>query len=203
MIVTLISVVSYAQKKGDMNVGFSIYGSAGKLINQSFDDEELGLESQPLNSLFGIGVELAYFAKDNLRLGVALGMPYTTSPIDYENGDWKKVRTIGFSFNPNISYYVKLADKFYYTPEFGIAIEAGTMKEDAIANFPMHIDGYFGWSSYISFIAFEYQISPRFSMAAGCGSLGYSSVKELQCDIKTGQFYFKLNQASLSARFYF
>jgi hypothetical protein len=40
-------------------------------------------------------------------------------------------------------------------------------------------------------------------MAAGCGSLGYSSVKELQCDIKTGQFYFKLNQASLSARFYF
>ncbi len=199
-LVMFIGMTLSAQQKGDFYLSGSMSASAGKIF-QVDDEDDLGLDSQPLQASFGIGSELGFFVKDNVRLGFALSMPYSSIPYDYEDGEWLKIRTIGFGFNPNISYYVKLTNNLYYTPEFGVSLEAGTIKEP-LSSIEKHIDGYFAWNIYISFLAFEFKVSDSFSLGAGVGSFGYASLKKLQCDITTSQFSFSLNNASLSARFY-
>lgn len=200
-LVMCIGMTLSAQQKGDLYLSGIMSASAGKQIFQLDDEEDLGLDSQPMQASFGIGTELGLFIKDNLKLGFALSMPFSSAPYDYEDGEWLKIKSIGFGFNPNISYYVKLTNNLYYTPEIGVSLEAGTIKEP-LRGGEKHIDGYFGWQVYLSFLAFEFKVSDTFSLGAGVGSLGYASLKELQCDITTGQFSFSLNNASLSARFY-
>lgn len=200
-LVMFVGMTLSAQQKGDLYLSGLMSASAGKQIYQLDDEEEFGLDSQPTQASFGIGTELGLFVKDNVRLGFAFSMPFSSTPYDYEDGEWLKIKTIGFGFNPNISYYVKLTNNLYYTPEFGVSMEAGTIKEP-LSSAEKHIDGYFGWHVYLSFLAFEFKVSDSFSLGAGVGSFGYASLKELQCDITTSQFSFSLNSASLSARFY-
>ena len=195
-----MSLTLFAQKKGDRFVGVGISASAGKIYVESDYDEII---SQPLNSSFYLGGELGFFPKDNLKLALALGMGYSTTPIGEVDGEWIKLRGIGLNVNPNISYYVELVkNRFYYAPELGFSIEAGTLKERTFIDEP-HIDGYFAWQCYLSFIGFEFRATRDFAMGISVGSLNYTSLKELQCDITTSQFTFKLNQAALYAKFYF
>ena len=95
-----------------------------------------------------------------------------------------------------------MQNRLYYIPEFGFTIEAGTLKGPLIEDKP-HIDGYFAWQCYLSFIGFEFRATDNFAMGVSVGSLKYTSIKELQCDITTNQFTFNLNQAALTAKFYF
>ena len=112
---------------------------------------------------------------------------------------------IGVKINPNIAYYVKLADSFYYTPEIGFSYELGSLKEDMTASTSMNLN-YNGWSLYANILALEIRVSPKLAIGAGIGSISYSNVKLTEKGaveyIKDGQFRFNLNDASVHARFY-
>lgn len=59
---------------------------------------------------FGFAPEFGYFVADRLRLSGSIAYNLTSS------GDTSHALTIG----PSVAYYVRLCDRFYYTPEAGI-----------------------------------------------------------------------------------
>ena len=84
-----------AQEKGEMFVG----GSLGLGIT-TINDEGTA-------ATFKIAPEYAYFVADNFRVGADLSFSYADELIT-------------FAIEPTFSYYVRLVDKLYYTPELRI-----------------------------------------------------------------------------------
>lgn len=55
-----------------------------------------------------------------------MAVPFSTSLIEEVEGKWLKDKATSFIINPNVAYYVRLADKFYYTPEVGVVVNFGS-----------------------------------------------------------------------------
>lgn len=93
-----------AQTKGEMFVGGNLGISTTSIIVD-------GESSTGLN--FNIAPEFGYFVADNLKIGASIS--YGIEFADYANHS--------LTILPNIAYYVKVCDKFYYTPgvELGFA----------------------------------------------------------------------------------
>lgn len=93
--------VASAQKRGEMYVG----GSLGVTTASASID---GVSASA--TTFGFAPEFGYFVADRLRLSGSIAYNLTSS------GDTSHALTIG----PSVAYYVRLCDRFYYTPEAGI-----------------------------------------------------------------------------------
>lgn len=194
-----------AQSKGEMYIDASLGASFGTENVESYDGSYTTNTSNPLSTTFSVMGEFGYFIADNVRLALAIGVPYSSSPITKNGSTWLHRNAIGVKINPNIAYYVKLTDIFYYTPEVGFSYELGTLKEDMTASTSMNLN-YNGWDIYANILALEFRVSPKLAIGVGIGSISYSNVKFTEKGaveyIKDGQFRFNLNDASVHARFY-
>ena len=100
MIVASITTL-VAQERGDMFVGST--------IGFSYSDQ-----SDVPNTLnIGASPEFCYFICNNFRIGITGSYVFQHQNVDNE-GNYK---SHSFGIGPTISYYVKMADKFYFTPE--------------------------------------------------------------------------------------
>jgi len=192
-----------AQEKGESYAGIAIGASTGSL------QYEYQLKKTiPLGTSFGIRGEIAYFPARRLRVGVAVGMPYDSTPTDESLGyDYKLYsRTIGIQVNPSIAYYAKLGERLYYTPELGGAYEIGSYYEEVGENATEKMM-YSGWEVYCHFFALEYRVSDSFAIGTDVGSLVYSNaaIKDNRGDpyLTITQTKFSFNSATVHARFYF
>lgn len=91
-----------AQNKGDKYVG-GIIGITTTSI--SIDG------SSASQTTFGFAPEFGYFASDRLRVGGSIGYQLISS--DGET-------THGLTAGPSLAYYVRLCDRFYYTPQLAV-----------------------------------------------------------------------------------
>lgn len=91
-----------AQSKGDKYVG----GIIG-ITTTSISIEG----SSASQTTFGFAPEFGYFASDRLRIGGSIGYQLTSS--DGET-------THGLTAGPSLAYYVRLCDRFYYTPQLAV-----------------------------------------------------------------------------------
>ena len=196
-----------AQNKGDKYLSGSFGLSFGNQEQEISNGAVSTTASQPLSTTFNVIGEVGYFIADNLRVGLALGVPFNSSPSNQtDDGDWLSTKTLGFQINPSIAYYAKMAENLYYTPEIGGSYEIGSYKEQLTKNNTYNAD-YTGWNLYFHFLAMEYRVNEKFALGVGIGTLGYVSAKVKDPDsdafLGTSQFVFNFNSTSVSVRYYF
>ena len=208
LIVTLgvLSTALYAQSKGNSyvsaTVGFEFGNQENKVSVGSFSESE----TQPLASTFVIGTEYGYFIEDNFKLGLGLCLPITSSPVGKDDDEWLKSKTVGFGINPNVAYYARVNDNFYYVPELGVNFEFGDYEQEISLRESYNTD-YKGWAVYLSILSFEFKVSKSFALGLNMGTLGYSSLSmkddETDTTIDISSFKCDFNSADIHARFYF
>ena len=204
-IAMLMSVASFAQKKGDMYVAGSFATEFGSYAMSSSADGYATSEKTPFGTSFEIGGDYAYFVADNVRLGLGASFPFSSSPIEKVDGKWLKDKTADFYFSPDVAYYVKLADKFYYTPEIGMLFEWSRIRTQLSPSLT-ESTSISTWGGYINLLAFEFQVSERFAIGVTVGGIAaYSSVytyNDSDVKYKMNQFFCDLNNGSLHFRWY-
>ena len=98
-----ISVISFAQTKGEMFIAGTVSADLGTQKTTLSDGSYSTSAKQPLSSSFGFGVEYGYFVADNLRLALAMSVPFSSSPVEEIDGKWLKNTAAAFAINPNIA----------------------------------------------------------------------------------------------------
>ena len=204
-IAMLMSVTSFAQKKGDMYVAGSFATDFGSYSMSSSADGYATSEKTPFGTSFEIGGDYAYFVADNVRLGLGVSFPFSSSPIEKVDGKWLKDKTTEFEVNPNVAYYVKLADRFYYTPEIGILFQWSTIRTQISPSLTESTQ-ISTWGGYINLLAFEFQTSERIAIGVTFGGIAaYSSFytyADYDAKYKMNQYLGAFNNGSLHFRWY-
>lgn len=137
--------VASAQKRGEMYVG----GSLGVTTASASID---GISASA--TTFGFAPEFGYFVADRLRLSGSIAYNLTSS------GDTSHALTIG----PSVAYYVRLCDRFYYTPEAGIGFAYASA---------YGANGY-GFATGLKFGAFEFRPASHCGISFSLLSLQYT-----------------------------
>ena len=202
----LMGVASFAQKKGDMSIGGTFATDFGSYTMSSSMDGYGSSEKISFGTSFEIGGEYGYFVADNVRLGLGVTFPFSSTPFDKVDGKWLKDKTTEFEVNPNVAYYVKLADRFYYTPEIGMLYQGGTIKTQ-LSPSDTESAQVSTWGGYINLLAFEFQASERIAIGVTFGGVAaYSSLYTYADDdakYKMNQFIGAFNNGGLLFRWYF
>lgn len=137
--------VASAQKRGEMYVG----GSLGVTTASASID---GFSASA--TTFGFAPEFGYFVADRLRLSGSIAYNLTSS------GDTSHALTIG----PSVAYYVRLCDRFYYTPEADIGFAYASA---------YGANGY-GFATGLKFGAFEFRPASHCGISFSLLSLQYT-----------------------------
>lgn len=201
-----IFIAAFAQDKGEMYLGIALSGSFGNEATESFDGSYTTNSASPLTTSYNAQAEFGYFIADRIRLALAVGVPYSSSPVSQSGNTWLYSKSQGFAINPNVAYYIRIADGLYYTPEIGFSVEFGDFSEDLTPSTSWKA-GYGGWSVYANIIALEFRVTDRFAIGAGAGSAHLSSVKisdnSSDAYYTNQQLQVSINSASIQARLYF
>ena len=204
-IAMLMSVASFAQKKGDMYVAGSFATEFGSYAMSSSADGYATSEKTPFGTSFEIGGDYAYFVADNVRLGLGASFPFSSSPIEKVDGKWLKDKTADFYFSPDVAYYVKLADKFYYTPEIGMLFGWSRIRTQLSPSLT-ESTSISTWGGYINLLAFEFQVSERIAIGITVGGIAaYSSdytYNDSDVKYKMNQIFCDINNSCLHFRWY-
>lgn len=200
------STVSFAQSKGDQffsaTLGFEFGTQKTKLAVGSISESA----SNPLAASFSIGAEYSYFVCKNFKLGIGLYLPYSYTPLQKQNDEWLKSTTFGVGINPNISYYARINDYLYYTPELGAAFEYGNYSED-LSYYSSYNTRCIGWGAYLNLLSFEVKASDDYALGFSMGALEYSAAriknKDTDTKLTTSVFRCNFNKASIHFRVYF
>lgn len=109
-------ICASAQNKGDMFAGGSLGISTTSTIVNGNSSTSLDFEIAP---------EFGYFVIDNLKVGasIAYGINFMDSATHI------------LSIIPNIAYYVKVCDKFYYTPGLELGFVSGFSEDLSMPGF--------------------------------------------------------------------
>lgn len=195
-----------SQSKGEKYVAASVSSSFGNDKIERYDGYVTSNGSSPLTTSINAKGEFGYFVFDNVRLALALGVPYSSSPLSQSGDTWLKQNIIGFQINPNVAYYVRLADNLFYTPEIGFDYELGSVREDVTTSISVNSE-YNGWAVYANILAIELRVSQKLAIGAGIGAVSYSNGKYTQkgseAYLKDNQFRFDFNNSAVHIRLYF
>ena len=131
-----------AQTKGEVYVGGNLGISTASIIS--------GGESASAIK-FCIAPEFGYFAANNFKVGVSLGYGIENSTHTLE-------------IMPNIEYYAKICDGFYYTPGIGVGFVAGFGEGIAMPGFGLAL----------ALGSFEFHPTPKFGLSVSLLSLSYT-----------------------------
>ena len=174
-----------AQQKGDKAIG--------TLVGATFSNAPY--------TMVQVAAGFDYFVADNFRLSFDVGVPFNSSTI----GDNLNRSEFGVYFNPNIAYYVKLADRFYLTPEIGGGYELGSFKHKIGSN--VLVNGkYNGYYLYFTPLNFEFKVNPRIAISISFGEFYYQDHKykdsSNQIVDESNTFSFYLNSCNVGCKFY-
>lgn len=159
-----------AQEKGDFYLG----GTLGLGVSSSGSNGYMHT-----STAFNIAPEVGFFVIDNLKLGANLEYAYTSS-----SGVNSLVIT------PNVSYYLPIVDKLYYTPQ--VSIGGGMGFENG-----GYVDGVF----YLSFnlLSLEYKATKNFALSMNLVDIDYSMIGGHYDSV----YFHLLNRPSVGVRYYF
>lgn len=201
----ILSMNVFAQNKGDKYFLASGTFSFGQVRTQSFVNNHVYGSVRPMNRYLEGIVGFGYFVANAFRLEFAVSLYNEKDPTEKSGSVWLYDTFKGILFNPNLSFSVKLADKLYYTPEFGVGLDLGNYgyQPTYSGNFEYP---YRGFSLYVNLLALQYRISEKFGLGMVIGNARFSNCKYYDGDnvfSEVNQYVFNLNQASINAYFYF
>lgn len=165
-LLTIVAIVAMAlsasaQQKGEQTLGFNLNYSTGKSTTKvQINDEQSTAATILGGDNLGVGIEYGYFIANNLRVGGQISYGYTAD----------ESKTHSLIIMPNIAYYVRLTDNFYYTPNFSIGFGLGTTGTNDYTNenFTMC-----GLATELQPLAVEFRPTQQFAMTVSLCSLQY------------------------------
>lgn len=165
-LLTIVAIVAMAlsasaQQKGEQTLGFNLNYSTGKSTTKvQINDEQSNAATILGGDNLGVGIEYGYFIANNLRVGGQISYGYTADDS----------KTHSLIIMPNIAYYVRLTDNFYYTPNFSIGFGLGTTGTNDYTNenFTMC-----GLATELQPLAVEFRPTQKFAMTVSLCSLQY------------------------------
>jgi opacity protein-like surface antigen len=164
-LLTIVAIVAMAlsasaQQKGEQTLGFNLNYSTGKSTTKVQIDEQSNTATILGGDNLGVGIEYGYFIANNLRVGGQISYGYTADDS----------KTHSLIIMPNIAYYVRLTDNFYYTPNFSIGFGLGTTGTNDYTNenFTMC-----GLATELQPLAVEFRPTQQFAMTVSLCSLQY------------------------------
>lgn len=206
----LTTTLIASAEKGEKYVSASIGASFGtQSIKTDFSRINAYSTNEAKELSLGASSEFGYFVTNNFKIGCAIGGSFFKESslmnnyineieIDNQNTDTK---SFALSIIPNVAYYVRITDKFSYTPEVGCNFSFGKVYGDEESS------NFKGWTAYLKFISFEFRITEKFALGVNYGGLGYTSQKldsqiVLTSQSHTKQFTFNAKSGDLHAKFY-
>lgn len=206
--IVILSLNVFGQNKGEMYILTDASASFGQVKANGFthNGSVISTTEKPRNTYLGFDAGFGYFVANNFRLELCLGISYEKQPVGQTGmGSWLFDRYTSYGVCPNLSYYVRLAERFYYVPEIGVNLFMGNYSY-AETYYISNKYPYKGYSLYANLLAFEYRVGPHFGLWAGVGCLRYSHRNYYEDDTK---FYSVnaldcyLNNGTVAAHFYF
>lgn len=219
-----------AQKKGEISIGGMIgvsggysktspvvtvtgkgTGTNGKDLPPAGDHtvnvDTKSKEKTPASTMVSAGAEFGWFFADNWKLGVNIQYALDSNPYEKNNGKWLRQNTNLVFAGPQLAYYLKISDGFYYTPQIAAFGLLGTTKTEAQRI--SEIKDVFGYGFELAPGAFEFRPTSHFAFSVSFLSLGYTHTKmkangQYDHDIKTDTITYDLAiQPSIGLRYYF
>lgn len=192
LLVTLLmsgmSVLCGAQSKGDIMVSGSISISSSSEKDKVTGDEAFAVDKNKVGGEgeFSIVPKVHYFISDNIAVGAGIGYMGNREFTGY--GDPAKFESPlydsygAFYFEPSAYYYLKICNKFYYTPEVYIGIAAGKYKEEVYKNDAVEVEPGVKTTMLgigVRLAQFEYRFTDCFRLGLGFefADLSYISAK--------------------------
>ncbi len=190
-----------AQKKGEFSIG-GIIGISGGYS---------GIRSEgngtPSSTDFSAGAEFGWFFADNWKLGVSMQYALNSNPYEKSGDSWLRQNTNLVLVGPELAYYLKIRDGFFFTP--GVAI-FGTIGSVKVETEDIYVSkDVIGYGVELAPGAFEFRPTPHFAFSVSFLTLGYSftnikKVGQNDYDIKTDVATYNLAiQPSIGLRYYF
>lgn len=167
---TFSATTLFAQKQGDSYFG----GMIGVATNT---------DSSKTLTTFSLTPEVGHFIEKNVRLGLSLG-------YGYSSGGERTAHAL--TIGPTLAYYVRLCDRFYYTPELAFAFAYTSSR--GINNY--------GFAAGLAVGAFEFQPSSRWGISLSLVSLDYSYLTHNGMAGDNLNFQFGINP-SVGLKYYF
>lgn len=219
-----------AQKKGEISIGGMIgvsggysktspvvtvtgkgTGTNGKDLTPAGDHtvnvDTKSKEKTPASTMVSAGAEFGWFFADNWKFGVNIQYALDSNPYEKNNGKWLRQNTNLVFAGPQLAYYLKISDGFYYTPQIAAFGLLGTTKTEAQRS--TEIKDVFGYGFELAPGAFEFRPTSHFAFSVSFLSLGYTHTKmkangQYDHDIKTDTITYDLAiQPSIGLRYYF
>lgn len=206
--VVALSLNVFGQDKGEVYLLTSVSGSFGqqKSNTYNYNGTVASTTESPWDTKLGFNAGVGWFAAKNFRLELALGVSNEKQPREQtSSSSWLYSNFLDFSVNPSLSYYVRLADRFYYAPEIGVGLAFGKFTYE---DMPSHAWNYpyRCYNFYANLLAFEYRVGPHFGLWVNVGNLNhyrwsyYDDGKIFYSSRSTG---FNLNYGIIAAHIYF
>lgn len=164
-------------------------------------------EKTPSSTMVSAGAEFGWFFADNWKLGVNIQYALDSNPYEKNNGKWLRQNTNLVFAGPQLAYYLKISDGFYYTTQIAAFGLLGTTKTEAQRI--SEIKDVFGYGFELAPGAFEFRPTSHFAFSVSFLSLGYTHTKmkangQYDHDIKTDTITYDLAiQPSIGLRYYF
>lgn len=219
-----------AQKKGEISIGGMIgvsggysktspvvtvtgkgTGTNGKDLTPAGDHtvnvDTKSKEKTPASTMVSAGAEFGWFFADNWKLGVNIQYALDSNPYEKNNGKWLRQNTNLVFAGPQLAYYLRICDGFFYTPQIAAFGLLGTTKTEAQRS--TEIKDVFGYGFELAPGAFEFRPTSHFAFSVSFLSLGYTHTKmkangQYDHDIKTDTITYDLAiQPSIGLRYYF
>lgn len=167
------AVVAFAQKRGDMSFGASIGLAASSTSVKTTSGSFSTVEKVPGPFEFAIAPEFGYFVADNLKLIGKMSYGVVSNKIEEVDDEWLKYNQHRFLIGAGISYYFRLADRFYYTPQFGMYAAFGSNVLDVDTSTKYSV-GTAGFDMVLDFVAFEFKPTSDWGISLSAMSLDFS-----------------------------
>lgn len=230
-LVILMCCSAAAQKKGEISLGGTVGISGGysktspvvtitgKGSGSSTGDYDMSTggytinvntnakEKTPSATMVSAGAEFGWFFADNWKLGVNLQYAFESNPHEKYKDKWLRQNTNLVLVGPQLAYYLKICDGFFFTPQVAAFGLLGTTKIEAKKS--TELKDVFGYGFELDPGAFEFRPGSHFAFSVSFLSLGYTFTKvnangQYDYDIKTDSITYNLAiQPSIGLRYYF
>ena len=200
LLLLAISSTALAQLQGECYFGGSLGYKTSKSVVKVIGVDK---SESPGGNVLSITPEFGYFIKNRLRLSGYLGYGWQSQKVEWVDTAWLKQQTHVALLGAGLSYYVRLANNFYYTPEVALAVAMGAAVQDLTKTDKFKYMAV-GFEAEVKLFALEYRPFDKFAFNVSLIDFNYVFLGSPKYRTQSSEVSFNmLTNASVSFRYYF
>lgn len=200
LLLLAISSTALAQLQGECYFGGSLGYKTSKSVVKVIGVDK---SESPGGNVLSITPEFGYFIKNRLRLSGYLGYGWQSQKVEWVDTAWLKQQTHVALLGAGLSYYVRLANNFYYTPEVALAVAMGAAVQDLTKTDKFKYMAV-GFEAEVKLLALEYRPVDKFAFNVSLIDFNYVFLGSPKYRTQSSEVSFNmLTNASVSFRYYF